>query len=781
MKKVTKKIVALLTVLAFLLTLLPVAAFAAGTASANTSVFATTDDNDTNSGKTTTDKVAAEFSFLTADGAAADTPDNVYVWAVAEGQSTPTDALKVFQSDAAGEATATEVALSTKTAAGALYNTAKLAPANIVGGKIYLQFVRGGKYTVYAGLPTVTTPEGMQDLAKLQMDTNKNVITVNSDEKTVATMTVTDPSAANFFKESKNAMAAGSTDSRTIEVADINAIAGNGIEKQSVTVQLATSASKFISNKVVKLSSNSSNLVLDKTEATTNTLGKFTFSYTAKKAGTYTINIDNGDFTGVLKVKASGFAASSIETIKEPSSPMDVKKLAQNKPVSDDLRFQFKDSKGTVVTPGVEEPAVAGNTDAYIRIVEKPSNVSLSAKNFKLVKDADEKFYRLVYTAADNVELKEGKYTFRVGIEQGATTEGTFEVKKFDKAKELKIEFDVDTVALGDTVTGTAKLVDANGVEREVKSTDEVTFGFNGYAVVPENADVSATDLTVDQHPEQVKIQVKGDDKYLGSKITVTAVSSAHGLVGTTDLIVGQEGSSLKFEETSGPAGSDNKVNFQVVDKDGNSVAPGSNSEVIAYVVSSTNKDAHITVTAQDPSDDLANKGKGYITVTSDKETVAEIAVYVKNAAGRIFANSLTYTFGKEAVDPSNMKNVVMTISSKEVIVNNNIVTIDAAPYVKQNRTFVPIRALVESFGATVDWNDKDRTVTIKSGKKVIVMTVGSTEYTVDGVKATMDVAPTIMSDRTFVPVRFAAEALGYKVTATYNTDGTTASVVFQM
>ena len=43
-----------------------------------------------------------------------------------------------------------------------------------------------------------------------------------------------------------------------------------------------------------------------------------------------------------------------------------------------------------------------------------------------------------------------------------------------------------------------------------------------------------------------------------------------------------------------------------------------------------------------------------------------------------------------------------------------------------------------------------------------------------------MDVAPILTGDRTYVPVRFVGEALGFKVIALSAADGTTSSVVFQ-
>ena len=91
----------------------------------------------------------------------------------------------------------------------------------------------------------------------------------------------------------------------------------------------------------------------------------------------------------------------------------------------------------------------------------------------------------------------------------------------------------------------------------------------------------------------------------------------------------------------------------------------------------------------------------------------------------------------------------------------------------------VPVRALAESFGATVDY--KDNVITIVDGDTEVVMNIGEETYTLNDVEKTMDTAPVIgEGDRAYVPIRFAAEALGYTVTPLYGNDGLTASVVFQ-
>lgn len=92
----------------------------------------------------------------------------------------------------------------------------------------------------------------------------------------------------------------------------------------------------------------------------------------------------------------------------------------------------------------------------------------------------------------------------------------------------------------------------------------------------------------------------------------------------------------------------------------------------------------------------------------------------------------------------------------------------------------VPIRALAEAFDAEVVYDNDDRTVTIDYDGKIIVMTIDESTYTVDGEELTMDTAAVIKGDRTYVPVRFAAEAMGFTVNALYNEGNSTASVVFQ-
>jgi len=101
----------------------------------------------------------------------------------------------------------------------------------------------------------------------------------------------------------------------------------------------------------------------------------------------------------------------------------------------------------------------------------------------------------------------------------------------------------------------------------------------------------------------------------------------------------------------------------------------------------------------------------------------------------------------------------------------------DVAPYIKGDRTYVPMRYLGEMLGAEVVWDDAARTVTLTKGDTTVVFTIGSTSYTVNGESKTADVAPEIASDRTMLPARYVAEAFG----AIVGWDAGTQTVVVQI
>jgi len=109
---------------------------------------------------------------------------------------------------------------------------------------------------------------------------------------------------------------------------------------------------------------------------------------------------------------------------------------------------------------------------------------------------------------------------------------------------------------------------------------------------------------------------------------------------------------------------------------------------------------------------------------------------------------------------------IVMTIGSTTIKTNGVAGTIDAGPQIKWDRTFVPIRFIVEALGGTIAWNATTHTVTIVVGKKTIVLVIGQNYALVNGVRVPIDSNPAVVPyiqapGRTMLPVRFVSEQLG--------------------
>lgn len=110
----------------------------------------------------------------------------------------------------------------------------------------------------------------------------------------------------------------------------------------------------------------------------------------------------------------------------------------------------------------------------------------------------------------------------------------------------------------------------------------------------------------------------------------------------------------------------------------------------------------------------------------------------------------------------------VFTIGQASYTLNGTAVTMDAAPYIKDGRTFVPVRFAANAVGvadANIIWDGAAKKVTVIKGDRVVQMTIGSTTLLVNGASITMDVAPEIVNGRTMLPIRFLGQALGASFT----------------
>ena len=105
-----------------------------------------------------------------------------------------------------------------------------------------------------------------------------------------------------------------------------------------------------------------------------------------------------------------------------------------------------------------------------------------------------------------------------------------------------------------------------------------------------------------------------------------------------------------------------------------------------------------------------------------------------------------------------------MTLGKTEYMLNGETKTMDVAPIIRNSRTMLPVRYVAEALGASIDWDGATSTATLKTADTEIKITVGSKTATVNGVAVELDSPAFIENDRTYMPVRFVAETLGGSV-----------------
>jgi len=99
-----------------------------------------------------------------------------------------------------------------------------------------------------------------------------------------------------------------------------------------------------------------------------------------------------------------------------------------------------------------------------------------------------------------------------------------------------------------------------------------------------------------------------------------------------------------------------------------------------------------------------------------------------------------------------------------KVVIDGNNQSYDQMPQIMNDRTLVPLRGIFEALGAKVSWVDETKTIIGSKGDKTIVLQVGNTTASMNNEMITLDAAPAIVNSRTMVPVRFISETLGARV-----------------
>jgi cell wall-associated NlpC family hydrolase len=121
-------------------------------------------------------------------------------------------------------------------------------------------------------------------------------------------------------------------------------------------------------------------------------------------------------------------------------------------------------------------------------------------------------------------------------------------------------------------------------------------------------------------------------------------------------------------------------------------------------------------------------------------------------------AAALTLTYLPQTASAAEVPAPIRTV------VDGRLLTFDAPPIIQDDHTLVPMRGFLTALGATVTWDQDSHTATATMSDAVVKATIGSNTAYVNDQAEPLDIAPQVIADRTYIPLRFFSENLGLAV-----------------
>ena len=100
-----------------------------------------------------------------------------------------------------------------------------------------------------------------------------------------------------------------------------------------------------------------------------------------------------------------------------------------------------------------------------------------------------------------------------------------------------------------------------------------------------------------------------------------------------------------------------------------------------------------------------------------------------------------------------------LQIGNPMMVQGNKKIELEAAPVLENGFTMLPIRAVIEAIGGTVNWNAEQQKITLTHHGHIVVLRLNESGAFVDGRMTLLDAPPFIQNERTLVPLRFVLEA----------------------
>jgi hypothetical protein len=99
-------------------------------------------------------------------------------------------------------------------------------------------------------------------------------------------------------------------------------------------------------------------------------------------------------------------------------------------------------------------------------------------------------------------------------------------------------------------------------------------------------------------------------------------------------------------------------------------------------------------------------------------------------------------------------------------MLNGELLNIGSEPRLQDGTLWVPLRKLGTSLGGSADWISPNHVAVLYLNDHVITLTIGDPTVDIDGERAELQAAPFVEDGETWVPVRLFERNLGYQLSA---------------
>jgi len=149
--------------------------------------------------------------------------------------------------------------------------------------------------------------------------------------------------------------------------------------------------------------------------------------------------------------------------------------------------------------------------------------------------------------------------------------------------------------------------------------------------------------------------------------------------------------------------------------------------------------------------------GKAVEAVVSNDVFVADVAVKEGNNNITVEATDVVGKKSNKSVTVYVFKkvHVQLQLNSLVMVINGVPTRLTVAPQLVSGSTMVPFRAIAEAFGATPEYDQATKRITIRWENNVLEMVIGNKQATLNGNPITLTQAPMVIGGSTMVPLRF--------------------------